>query len=224
MSSGASTPGSAPKSMSSRLLTMKFMQRAAASPPTTTSPSTLEEPSSKRRKKDSDSPSKLSFDVNALADQRAIQAAVAEEAAKRQAALERAEAEAGDTRWVLSFEDQKASSASPTLTLRVVQTGYANLDTPSSFGPTDEDMEEDKPVMVGRRSFGKFNKVLEVRCIAAVTVQFDEYDVILETNQFCRRNRMGMRSLIQIQMATRTRTRMKNLKRAHQMTTTQRAN
>lgn len=138
------------------------MQRAAASSPTTpSSPSTPDEPSPKRRKKDSDSwsPSTSSFDVNALADQRAIQAAIAAEEAKKEAALERAAHESGDTRWVLSFEDQRASSPSSSLALRVVQTGYASLDAPSRA--VEEDMDEDKPVMVGRRSFGKFNKVLE---------------------------------------------------------------
>jgi hypothetical protein len=96
-----------------------------------------------------------------LADQRAVQAAVAGEEAKRRAALEKAAAEAGDTRWVLSFEDQNTASASPNLSLRVVQTGYAHLDIPN-FTATENDMEEEIPVMVGRRSFGKFNKALEV--------------------------------------------------------------
>ena len=143
---------------------MKFMQRAAASSPTLPASSTSDEPSPKRRKKDSDtrSPSTSSFDVNAMADQRAIQAAIASEEARKEAALERAARESGDTRWVLSFEDQRASSSSPNLALRVVQTGYANLDVPSTFRAAEEDGEEDNPVMVGRRSFGKFNKVLEV--------------------------------------------------------------
>ncbi|TVY32939.1 hypothetical protein LSUB1_G007804 [Lachnellula subtilissima] len=159
--SATSTPGSAsaPKSMSSRLLTMKFMQRAAASPPS--SPSTPDEPPTKRRKKGTDSsPSK--FDVDALADQRAIQKALADEEAKRQAALDRQAAEAGDTRWVLSFEDQKQTAASSALALRVVQTGYANLDSlPSLQVRSMEEEQEDKPIVVGRRSYGKFNKVLE---------------------------------------------------------------
>jgi len=159
--SGTSTPGSAPKVMSSRLLTMKFMQRAAASP-ASSSPTSPDEPPNKRRKKDSDStPSK--FNVDALADQRAIHKALADEEAKRQAALERQAAEAGDTRWVLSFEDQKKASASSALALRVVQTGYANLDSlPPLQVRSMEEEPEDKPIVVGRRSYGKFNKVLEV--------------------------------------------------------------
>ncbi len=93
--------------------------------------------------------------MNALTSQRAVQIAVAEEEAKKQAALERAAAESGDTRWVLSFEDQKAS-APMGLALWVVQTGYA------SFDSAEDDVEGGRPVMIGRRSFGKFNKKLEV--------------------------------------------------------------
>ncbi|KAH9209852.1 hypothetical protein DL95DRAFT_427972 [Leptodontidium sp. 2 PMI_412] len=160
--SATGTPGSAPKSMSSRLLTMKFMQRAAHSSPTAASPSSPDEPSPKRRRTDSSStstPSKVN--VDALADRQAIQAALAGEEAKRQAALERQAAEAGDTRWVLSFEDQQHSAPSPVLALRVVQTGFANLDAlPSQPLFTNEESEDQAP-MVGRRSFGRFNKVLE---------------------------------------------------------------
>lgn len=154
--SGATTP--APKAMSSRLLTMKFMQRAAASP--TASPTASDEPSPKRRRTDSKStPSK--YNVDALADQRAIQAAMASEEAKRQIAIEKQAAEAGDTRWVLSFEDQKHVAASSTLSLRIIQAGFANIDADTtSVKYLDE--EEDKPVIVGRRSFGKFNRVIEV--------------------------------------------------------------
>ncbi|RDW65429.1 hypothetical protein BP5796_10121 [Coleophoma crateriformis] len=158
--SSTSTPTSGGKSMSSRLLTMKFMQRAAASSPT--SPSTPGEPSSKRRKVADDSPSR--FNVEALADQRAIQAAVADEEAKRQAALERQAAEAGDTRWVLNFGDGRDSRAPTTPALRIVQTGFANLDNALPLHlrvAATEEVSEDKPIAVGRKSFGKFNRVLE---------------------------------------------------------------
>lgn len=138
---------------------MKFMQRAAASP-ISPSPSTPEEPPNKRRKKGGDS-SPSTFSVDALADQRAVQKALAEEEAIRQVALERQAAEAGDTRWVLSFEDDNRLAVSPTLALRVVQTGYANLDSISQVRSVEEE-PDDKPIMVGRRSFGKFNRVLEV--------------------------------------------------------------
>ena len=98
-----------------------------------------------------------------MADRTAVQAALASEEAKRQAALEKQAAEAGDTRWILSFDDQKLLMASPPLVLRVVQAGYANIDSsPSEIRITEDDLE-DRPVMVGRRSFGRFNKVLEVK-------------------------------------------------------------
>jgi hypothetical protein len=143
---------------------MKFMQRAAAASPTPSTPTTPDEPSPKRRKKDSDSSSRPKVNVDQLADQRAVQAAIAAEEAKRQAALERQGAELGDTRWVLSFEDQKGAMAAPKLAIRVVQAGYANLDVPPANNKSvEEDSQwEEKPVMVGRRSFGRFNKVLEV--------------------------------------------------------------
>jgi hypothetical protein len=143
------------KTMSSRLLTMKFMQRAANSP---TIPTTPDEPSPKRRKTDSPSTG-TRFNVDALADRSAIQAALASEEAKRQIAIEKQAFEAGDTRWVLSFEDQKAASAS--LALRVTSTSFAHLDAPEV--KYIHDSEEGNPALVGRRSFGKFNRVIEVR-------------------------------------------------------------
>ncbi len=159
--SAASTPGSAPKSMSSRLLTMKFMQRAAASSPTNVSPSSPDLPSAKRRKTDSDaSPSRTQ--VHSFADRTAVKAALADEEAKRQAALEKQAAESGDTRWVLDFEDQRHTSIPPIVTLRVIEAGFAHLDTsPSQHVSIDSD-SEDTPMVIGRRSFGKFNQVIEV--------------------------------------------------------------
>jgi hypothetical protein len=156
------------------------MQRAAASTSTAT-PSTPEEPSPKRRKKESDSPSRPESNIDKLADQRAVQAAIAAEEAKRQVALDKQGVEAGDTRWVLSFEDQKGSIAASTLAIRVVQAGYAHLDVPQ---PTvnrsvEEDPWEEKSAMVGRRSFGRFNKILEVWCCSSPP-RFGELTTCLE--------------------------------------------
>ena len=138
------------------------MQRAAASSSPAT-PTTPDEPSPKRRRTDSNSSTPTRINVDSLADRTAVQAALASEEAKRQAALEKQAAEAGDTRWVLSFEDQKHVADSSPLTLRIIQAGFANIDSSSSEIRIAEDDLEDKPVMVGRRSFGKFNKTLEVR-------------------------------------------------------------
>lgn len=136
---------------------MKFMQRAAHSPPT---PAPADEPSPKRRK--TDSPSANKFNVDSLADRSAIQAAMASEEAKRQVALDKQAAAAGDTKWVLSYEDQKNMSASPSSVLRVVSTSFASLDAPGPRVKYEVDMEDDKPAVVGRRSFGRFNRVIEV--------------------------------------------------------------
>ncbi len=161
--SAASTPSSAPKTMSSRLLTMKFMQRAAHSSPTSSAPSTPSEPTPKRRRTDSAStPSRVN--VDSLADRTAIQAALADEEAKREAALEKQATEAGDTRLVLSFDEVKSLVAAPTLALRIVPAGFANLDASPSKIKIEDEGVEDAPSMVGRRSFGKFNRALEV-CI-----------------------------------------------------------
>ncbi|KAH8805628.1 hypothetical protein F5884DRAFT_678654 [Xylogone sp. PMI_703] len=159
--SGRASTVSTPKTMSSRLLTMKFMQRAAAA--SAASPTASPEgPPAKRQKKGDVS---ADFDVISLTDQKAIQAAVAEEEAKRQLALDRQAAELGDTRWVLSFADEKSLAPSHT-TLRVVQTGFSDLDRSPVYKPKvveEETAWEDRPAKVGRRSFGKFNKVLEVK-------------------------------------------------------------
>ncbi|KAI9868881.1 MAG: hypothetical protein M1830_005498, partial [Pleopsidium flavum] len=101
--SGLSAPmAKAGKSMSSRLLTMKFMQRAAASSPS--SPQTPEQSSPKRQKLFNDS-----SPATPSADLQAIQAALAVEEAKRSEALERQAAEAGESKWVLSFQPENAS-------------------------------------------------------------------------------------------------------------------
>jgi len=140
---------------------MKFMQRAAASSPII--PTSPDEPSPKRRRTDSNSSTPSKINVDSLADRTAVQAALASEESKREAALEKQAAEAGDTRWVLSFEDQRLVAASSPLALRIVQAGFANIDSSQSEVRIEEDDLEDKPVMVGRRSFGRFNKALEVR-------------------------------------------------------------
>lgn len=163
MSGATTSPAKTPKTMSSKLLTMKFMQRAAASAPIST-PSTPDQPSPKRQRVGGSSPTRL--DVDSLADQYAVQAALAAEEAKRQIALERQAADAGDTRWVLTFKpDLKAPHIQAKAAIRVVETGFAAIDhaLPVQITSTeDEDVNSDRPLIVGRRSFGKFNRAIEV--------------------------------------------------------------
>ena len=133
----------------------QFMQRAAASTPR--SPQTPDSPSSKRQKLSNPSTS-----ATASADLKAIQAALAAEEAKRSDALERQAAEVGDTKWVLSFMEDDAGRMHGRANgvAHVITTGYSDLD--GSIRPQNADGEPWRPQMVGRRSFGKFNRALEV--------------------------------------------------------------
>jgi hypothetical protein len=167
MSTATNTPAKAPKTMSSKLLTMKFMQRAAAASPL----STPDQPSPKHHK--STHTSESSFNVDALADQEAVRAALAADEAKRQAALEKQAADAGDTRWVLNFkEDLKSFSTQSKNSFRIVEAGFASIDhslTGRHSAKGDENSDLEAPVMIGRRSYGKFNRAIEV-CLSSHSV------------------------------------------------------
>ena len=139
---------------------LQFMQRAAASSAATDS-SAAEQPSPKRRRLSSNaSPSAGNSDLQA------IQAALAAEEAKRQQALERQSAEAGETRWMLSFQDAADSSdgRQDQSGLQVISTGYAGID--ESVGKHRNDLGSDDESWtnptVGRRVFGKFKRAQEV--------------------------------------------------------------
>ena len=128
------------------------MQRAAASSPTT--PDTPSLPSAKRQKlSDTSSPATPTSELQIM------RAATAAEEARRAEALERQAADAGETKWVLSFRDEAVGTENGVL--QVLKTGYADLDT----GGNGQNQEEEPwgPKVVGRRSFGKFNRALEVR-------------------------------------------------------------
>lgn len=128
---------------SNRLLSMKFMQRAAASHSTTPkSPSTPTGPPAKRQRTSAASSPATPSDYDA------VQAAVAAEEAKRAAAMERQAAEAGETRWVLSFMEPEKESRRKS-SLNVVSAGYADLDN------ADDEDDEDHVPQVGRMAFGK---------------------------------------------------------------------
>ena len=125
----------AQKTMSSRLMTMKFMQRAAATaataPPTdkTSTPKADDEGPSKRRKHSHTSKTTTSNPEadQALFDQKAIQAALEEEEKKRQAAIEKRAAELGDSHWVLPGASVTPKAGARPV-LNVVQVGFAQID------------------------------------------------------------------------------------------------
>ncbi|KAK5119843.1 hypothetical protein LTR85_007169 [Meristemomyces frigidus] len=149
-------PNRQPKAMSSRLATMKFMQRASASP--SSSPNTPAEPPSKKQRLSNGSHNSTPSSTP-RSDARAVAEALAAEEQKRTEAIERQAAERGESKWYLSFKEPQASAAdSP---LRVVSAGYSLLDAAStSNARSDEEETRPKPI-AGRRSFGKFNKVVE---------------------------------------------------------------
>lgn len=131
------------------------MQRAAALP--TSSVTSLVNEPSKRTKKESFSITSRQ-NIDRLTDQNAVLDALAKEEEKSLAALDRLASESGDTRWVLNIKEQDHPVSS--MSLRVVQAGYANLDSVTSPNTAiDESCEE--PTILGRRSFGKFNRDLE---------------------------------------------------------------
>ncbi|KAL8829550.1 MAG: hypothetical protein Q9191_001954 [Dirinaria sp. TL-2023a] len=147
----------AEKTMSSRLLTMKFMQRAAASSPaqpTTPASQTSQIPSQPPSKRQKVSPFP-STPATPLSDQQAIQAALNAEEAKHSEALERIAAERGETKWILSCVDEGKGDRRPGF--RVTKAGYGDIDADENAGPE----RRGKWGVNGRRSFGKFNKELE---------------------------------------------------------------
>ncbi|KAI5864461.1 hypothetical protein GGS23DRAFT_447924 [Durotheca rogersii] len=152
------TPPTGPKAMSSRLLTMKFMQRAAAlsSAPTNAQP-TLEQ-ASKRRKLDQKYTRRSNADSLVQIDQDAIKAALAEEERKRQEALLKHAAEHGDAHWILDILDKGPASKpdSHQTPLNLVQVGFAQIDSADTTGSDAEltDVEDDSAPVVKRYNMG----------------------------------------------------------------------
>jgi len=123
-------PKATPKAVSSRLLSMKFMQRAAASASASpTTPKSDIENGTKRRKVSNASPASSS-----VIDSAAIQAALEEDERKRQAAIEKQAAELGDSHWVLNIPAPPFKLGQTLQTpLNVVQIGWAEIDTKVSI-------------------------------------------------------------------------------------------
>lgn len=146
--------GHTPKSMSSRLMTMKasspnaqafrqlltskkFMQRSAAKN-VASSPATPNGPASKKVR--------LSNGSSAAADHQILQSALAEEAKKQQEAIDKAAQYTGETKWVLSYTDPLDGRRGDSLNVR--QAGFAELDA------EDSDEEDDEPAQPIRKQYG----------------------------------------------------------------------
>ncbi|KAH7071174.1 hypothetical protein BKA63DRAFT_568323 [Paraphoma chrysanthemicola] len=132
---------STPKTMSSRLMTMKFMQRSAHKA-TASSPSTPNGPPSKKARL---SNGRSAPGTPGTPDHEIIQSAVIAEEKKRQEALDKAAQHAGETKWVLSFKDPLEDKRQNALQVR--QAGFAEIDA----GSDSDDSEEARPI---RKTFG----------------------------------------------------------------------
>jgi len=126
------------------------MQRAAAStPPATPQSETNDaEPPPSKRQKTSNVPSSPAGD-SSMTDLQMIQRALDEEEQKRVRAIEKLAEDAGETKWVLSTVRGNIEEDGPNL--HVTTAGYSEIDEGTW-----------RPHMLGRRSFGRFNRQLEV--------------------------------------------------------------
>lgn len=91
----------------------------------------------------------------------AIEAAIAAEDLKRQQALDWQAAQAGETKWVLSFQREPISNAPASM--QVVSTGYTLLDAGDAGGDGEEEMPWRSSPVSGRRSYGKPKAGFEAR-------------------------------------------------------------
>lgn len=142
-----------PRAVSSRLLTMKFMQRAAAA--SAASPESDGSASKKRKFDNINSPQGR---LNAAIDEAAIRIALEDEESKRKTALQ--QRASGDTHWVL-----KPSAVTSTVTtktqspaLNVVFVGYGEIDSADESAdgedvPSRGRMSTRKPIKTGVEVF-----------------------------------------------------------------------
>ncbi|KAJ9490438.1 hypothetical protein VN97_g2820 [Penicillium thymicola] len=132
---GSSSPAGKPeKTMSSNLLTMKFMRRAAAAKETQSPSSDASPHNSKRPRLSTEAESPRTSDMDA------ITVALAAEEEKRQQAVARAAAEAGETHWVLDVPATPQSTQQP----MVLAADSLDADDDSYSG--------------GRRAYGNFKR------------------------------------------------------------------
>ncbi|KAI0166674.1 hypothetical protein GGR57DRAFT_447524 [Xylariaceae sp. FL1272] len=150
------SPAGTPKTMSSRLLTMKFMQRAAASTPSSSAPSTpTSNDQSNKRRKVSHQSAQDEINTDSLVNQAAIRAAIEEEEKKSHEALVKRANELGDAHWVLDLPEP-ATKRSTQTPLSIVQVGYAQID--ASDLSNNNDLEESHNSAPGIRRFNMDKK------------------------------------------------------------------
>ena len=121
------------------------------------------EPPNKRRKTDTRTPdygraemlatATAAAAIPVLSDLQRMEMATAEEEAKRERALERLAADAGETKWVLSTAEKRLEDEGMVI-LSVATAGYGDIDE-EQCGASD--------TLSGRRRFGKFSNEVVVR-------------------------------------------------------------
>lgn len=129
------------------------MQRGIANSPTASSPTTprAEDPpqTSKRRKVDTPQSPAANLGRSpggATVDKQAVEAALAAEERKRQVAIAKQAAELGDSHWVLDFPTASPASVAKKVKapLRVVQVGFAQIDTANKFNEGEDGVSEEE--------------------------------------------------------------------------------
>ncbi|OJJ44004.1 hypothetical protein ASPZODRAFT_135436 [Penicilliopsis zonata CBS 506.65] len=134
------------KTMSSRLLTMKFMQRAAAGKKDSPGVSAEESRSpTPKRPKHAGRDQQQSPAAPRSSDLEAISAAIAAEEDKRREAIARQAAEAGETEWVLDFPETAESS-------------YQRAQSPLVIAADSLDAEDEDTMLGGRKCFGNYQR------------------------------------------------------------------
>lgn len=136
--------------MSSRLLTMKFMQRAAAAGSAASTPAS-DSSSAKRRKFDSP----LTGDFHSF-NEAAIQAALSQQEATRQAALAKHGAELGDTQWVLDDSWLKPEAPAAEAPRKIEYLSMAQIDALNGDDDDEEDVLGGDQPGIGRRRVGDY--------------------------------------------------------------------
>ncbi|GFF35244.1 hypothetical protein IFM46972_04495 [Aspergillus udagawae] len=146
----STSSGSKPeKTMSSRLLTMKFMQRAAATAaskevPQTSSAEQSTTSTPKRPRLSSEGVSQ-SPGATPSSDLEAISAALAAEEEKRREAIARQAADAGETEWVLDYSGAE-------------DTGNEYAAQPLVIAADSLDADDDDLAYGGRQAYGNFKR------------------------------------------------------------------
>ncbi|KKP05214.1 hypothetical protein THAR02_02666 [Trichoderma harzianum] len=131
-----------PKGVSSRLLTMKFMQRAVASASSSPQQSDDSSQNSKKRKLRHSVTTAAEERVSALIDQASIKAALEDQEAKRQAAL--AQHTATGAHWVLNTKLDKLNAGRPSEpSLNVVYKPSASKDERPDEESSSHDEDDD---------------------------------------------------------------------------------